>query len=150
MITDAMKTLIERNTIALVATVTPEGRPAVSPKGTSVVLSEVQIAFSDIRSPGTARNLRHHSGVELNFIDVFLRQCCRLSGTATYLENGQARFQELLPRFGKWPTLAERMRGIVVVDIEKAQLLRSPIYDLGATEDELKAQWLRYYAEQHG
>ena len=40
-----MVKLIEENTIGLVATVTPDGFPAVSPKATMIVLDGTHIAF---------------------------------------------------------------------------------------------------------
>ena len=150
MITARMRRLIEENTIGFVATVTPDGAPSVSPKGTTVVLDDAHVAFADIRSPQTVRNIRANPAVELNFIDVFRRQACRLKGCAAYHPHGEARFEELLPHFQKWETLVDRMRGFVVVDVVKAEIVLSPIYDLGGTEDELKAQWLARYNELHG
>ena len=150
MITSEMKSLIEENTIGLVATVAPDGSPAVSPKGTTVVLDERTIAFSDIRSPQTVRNIQHNPAVELNFIDVFRRKACRIKGRAVYAEKGSARYQELLPHFAKWETFAGRMRGFVVVDVEKAQILLSPAYDDGTQEATLTAQWLKTYTERFG
>jgi uncharacterized protein len=149
MITQAMRALIEENTLAFVATVTPDGAPAVSPKGTTVVLDERTIAFSDIRSPQTVRNIRHNPAVELNFIDVFRRQACRLKGRAEYVERGSARYQALQPHFAHF-MLAARMRGFVVVTIEKAQIILSPVYDDGATESDLRKQWLKTFTDRHG
>ena len=114
MITRTMRQLIEENTIALVATVTPDGAPAVSPKGTTVILDERTIAFGDIRSPQTVRNIRNNPAVELNFIDVFRRQACRLKGRGEYVERGSPRFEAFLPHFARY-TLVPRMRGFVVV-----------------------------------
>ncbi len=145
MITAEMRRIVEENTIGLVATVTPDGAPAVSPKGTMVVLDETRIAFSDIRSPQTARNIGINPAVELNFIDVFRRKACRLKGKASYLPQGDAGYDELLPHFQKWDTLVGRMRGFVVVEVTRAEVLSSPIYDVGATEADLKAQWLAHY-----
>ena len=71
MITSEMRTLICENTIGLVATVTPGGKPAVSPKATSVVLSPSEIAFLDIRSPKTRQNIKANPNVELNYVDVY-------------------------------------------------------------------------------
>ena len=85
MLTSEMRTLICENTIGLVATVTPEGKPAVSPKATSVVLSPSEIAFLDIRSPKTRQNIKANPNVELNYVDVFRRKACRLTGVATYV-----------------------------------------------------------------
>ena len=45
MLTRTMVKLIEENTIGLVATVTPDGFPAVSPKATMIVLDVTHIAF---------------------------------------------------------------------------------------------------------
>ena len=69
MLTSEMRTLICENTIGLVATVTPEGKPAVSPKATSVVLSPSDIAFLDIRSPKTRQNIKANPNM------TFIRGC---------------------------------------------------------------------------
>lgn len=148
MITPEIRNLIERNTIGFVATITPEGRPAVSPTGTTIVLSETSIVFSDIRSPGTARNIQHSPFVELNFIDVLSRKGCRVGGVAAYVAKSDSQFADYQRHFQKWPTLVERMRGFVVVTVESAQMLRSPVYDLGAIESDLIAHWRQYYTEQ--
>jgi uncharacterized protein len=57
MITAEMRPLIERNPIGLVATVTPDGKTAICPKGTTVVVDAATIVFGDIRSPNTIRNI---------------------------------------------------------------------------------------------
>ena len=67
MITDVMRQIIEDNTIGLVATVTPDGSPAVSPKATMVILDAKTIAFSDLRSPQTVRNIRHNPNVAFHW-----------------------------------------------------------------------------------
>ena len=55
MLTPEMKTLIEENTLGLVATVTPDGKPAVSPKATTVVLSpnEIAVSYTHLTLPTT-------------------------------------------------------------------------------------------------
>jgi uncharacterized protein len=145
MLTDVMKRIIRENTIGLVATVTPEGGPAVSPKATMVVIDDTHIAFSDIRSPKTARNVKANPAVELNFIDVFRRQACRVTGTATYHVKGEAGFKALNHHFAPWDYLADRVRGYFVVEVTKAQHILSPAYDAGADEETLKEEWLEKY-----
>jgi len=146
MITSEMRTLIERNTIGFVATVTPDGAPAVSPKGTSVVLDETTLLFSNIRSPGTVRNIRANPAVEINFLDVLSRKACRITGRAAYFPHGEAGFAEYLPHFSRWESLVPMMRGIVRVDVSAAHIIRSPVYDLGAVEAEVIAQWRAHFA----
>jgi uncharacterized protein len=145
MLTDVMQRIIKENTIGLVATVTPDGAPAVSPKATVVILDNTHIAFSDIRSPQTARNIKANPAVELNFIDVFRRQACRVKGTAVYHAKGDAGFDALSHHFTPWDYLADKIRGYFVVKVTKAQHILSPAYDAGADEDALKEEWLGKY-----
>lgn len=145
MITLEMRQLIERNTVAFVATVTPQGKPAVSPKGTTVVIDETTIAMGDLRSPGTVRNITANPAVEINFLDVLSRKAVRLAGTARYVRGTADEFARLLPRFDRWNALAPRLRGMLVVDITSTQLILSPMYDVGAEEDELRMQWRWFY-----
>ncbi|MBM85498.1 MAG: pyridoxamine 5'-phosphate oxidase [Rhodospirillaceae bacterium] len=147
MLTDVMKRLIRENTIALVATVTPEGAPAVSPKATVAILDDSHLAFCDLRSPNTTRNIRVNPAVELNFIDVFRRQACRITGTASYASKSEAWFDDLRIHFKSWDYLSDRMRGIVVIEITRAEHILSPAYDVGAKEEELKADWLAKYTD---
>ncbi len=145
MITPEMQQLVERNTVGFVATVTPDGKPAVSPKGTCVVIDGKTIAFGEIRSPGTMRNIARNPAVEINFLDVLSRKAVRLSGTARHVARGAGEFEALLPRFGAWSALVPRLRGIVVVDVSAARLVTSPVYDIGATEEELRTRWRAHY-----
>ena len=102
MLTRTMVKLIEENTIGLVATVTPDGFPAVSPKATMIVLDDTHIAFFDIKSPKTKRNIEFNPSVELNFIDVFRRQACRIRGNASYIAHDDAEFGSLSENFKTW------------------------------------------------
>jgi len=68
------------------------------------------IAFGEIRSPGTIRNLRANPRIEVNFVDVFVRKGFRFAGTATVPERGQADFEILLPKLCS--ALAHRIRAI--------------------------------------
>ena len=145
MLTDVMKRIIQENTIGLVATVTPDGAPAVSPKATMVILDDNHIAFSDIRSPQTARNVKANPAVELNFIDVFRRQACRVKGSAVYHTKGDAGFEALKHHFAPWDYLADSIRGYFVVEVTKAQHILSPAYDAGADEETMKMEWLERY-----
>jgi len=145
MITPEMRNLIESNTVGFVATVTPEGRPAVSPKGTSVVLDEKTVAFGDLRSPGTARNLATNPAIEINYLDVLTRKAVRLSGTARHVGRDTDEFVRLLPNFRVWSTLVPRLRGVFVVEVGAAQIVLSPVYDIGAREDQLRRHWSAHY-----
>src|SRR3974390_3085035 len=98
MLTHDMKRVIEEQRLGFVATAALDGTPNVSPKGTFVVLDDRTIAFGEIRSPGTIRNLRENPRIEVNFVDVFVRKGYRFSGMASVVERGDAGFDALLPK----------------------------------------------------
>ncbi len=150
MLTQEMRELIMNNTVGCVATVTPDGRPAVSPKATFIVIDEKTLAFSDIRSPGTVRNIAGKPSVEVNFVDVFRRKACRISGRASYALIGDVKEAVLASFTEKWPDLVRLMKGIVTIDIADAAILTSPSYDAGAEEADLIEHWLQTYANLFG
>ena len=78
MLTPDMQRIVEEQRLGFVATVAPDGTPNVSPKGTFIVLDTKTIAFDEIRSPATIRNLRANPRVEVNFVDPFVRKGYRL------------------------------------------------------------------------
>ena len=148
MISDTVKNLIATFPLGFVATVTPDGRPAVSPKGTFLVLDDTTIAFGEIRSPGTLRNLAQQPDVEVNFVDVFTRKGARIRGRADLVERGSERFAAVLPRFADvWAGLADRINTIVTISVSEVKPLTTPPYDDGATEDEMIALYKSKYAE---
>ena len=150
MLTKQMIQLIETYTIGCVATVRPDGAPAVSPKATFLVLDDHTIAFANIRSPGTVENLRGHPEVEVNFIDAFARIGCRVRGATNYILDDEIN-SELRALFkDKWPDLYELIQGVVIIEVTEAEVLSSPSYDVGAVTNQLTEQWLRRYATALG
>lgn len=139
MLTPDMKRVIEEQRLGFVATAAVDGTPNLSPKGTFAVLDDRTIAFGEIRSPGTIRNLRANPRIEVNFVDAFVRKGYRFSGTATVVERGEAAFDTLLPNLRS--ALAHRIRAIVMIAVSKALPLTSPAYDDGKTEPELRRAW---------
>jgi hypothetical protein len=70
-LTDEMKEMVERLRLCYVATVTPDGKPNLSPKGSLKVWDDETVVFADIASPGTIRNLRSNPFIEINLVDPF-------------------------------------------------------------------------------
>ena len=139
MLTPDMKRIIEEQRLGFVATADLEGTPNVSPKGTFIVVNDQTIAFGEIRSPGTMRNLRANPRIEVNFVDPFVRKGYRFAGTATVVERGDSTFDTLLSNFRS--PLAPRMRAIVTITVTKALPLMSPAYDDGTMEPEIRRSW---------
>jgi hypothetical protein len=130
--------------LGFVATVCPDGTPNLSPKGTTAVWDDDHLVFADLRSPGTVENLRANAGVEINVVDRLVRKGYRFKGTGTVHTDGDV-FERGVRFYEARGTVRarERIRGIVVVAVERAEAVTSPAYDVGATEAELRAQHLR-------
>ena len=143
MLTPDMRRVIEQQRLGFVATAAPDGTPNVSPKGTFVVLDDRTIAFGEIRSPATMRNLRANPRIEVNFVDPFVRKGYRFAGMATVVERGEPGFDTLLPNLRS--ALAHRIRAIVTIAVTKALPLISPAYDQGTTEPELRRAWTTHF-----
>jgi len=139
LLTPDMKRIIEEQRLGFVATASLDGMPNVSPKGTFAVLDDRTIAFGEIRSPGTIRNLKANPRIEVNFVDAFVRKGYRFTGMATVVERGEPAFDTLLPNLRS--ALAHRIRAIVTIAVTKALPLTSPAYDEGKTEAELRRAW---------
>ncbi len=148
MLSAAMKDLIATFPLGFVATITPDGAPAVSPKGTFLLLDHQRIAYSDIRSPGTRRNLTANPAVEVNFIDPFRRIAVRASGMAALHPKGSEWFSAHHPQWlDVFGDLARRISCLVEIRLNSAQIIWTPPYDDGVTEDEMIALYKTKFAE---
>ena len=140
-----MKRLVREQKLGFVATVSPDGTPNLSPKGTVTVWDDDHLVFADIRSPNTVRNLRSNPAVEINVVDPVVRKGYRFKGSGRVLSDGPL-FDDILAFFEKEFEIArERINAIVLVAVEQARELVSPAYDLGLSESEVRARWERYW-----
>jgi predicted pyridoxine 5'-phosphate oxidase superfamily flavin-nucleotide-binding protein len=142
-LTDDMKRVVEAE-LGFIATVCPDGTPNLSPKGTTTVWDDDHLVFADIHSPGTVANLRHNPSIEINVVDQLVRKGYRFKGTAVVHTEGDV-FEQGVQFYEERGTAKarERIRSIVVVEVERALPVISPAYDLGLTEDELRQIFLR-------
>jgi len=140
MLNEEMKTLIRNHPAGMVATLNKDGAPVVSPKATFVIIDDQTLAFGNLRSPGTLANLRGNSAVEVCFIDVVTRKAVRVTGTGTNLPKSKAD-ADLVEAFEKpWGIYIDHMASFVRIEVSKAEMIISPGYDLGFSEEELVDQ----------
>jgi predicted pyridoxine 5'-phosphate oxidase superfamily flavin-nucleotide-binding protein len=145
-----MQRMIREQRLGFIATVTPDGRPNLSPKGTTRLWDDERLFFADIASPGTVANLSTNPHVEVNVVDPIVRKGFRFKGIATVYPHGDEYERGLaMMRAQGSTTQRERVRSIVVIDVTDAAELISPAYDDGATEAEIGTRWLDYYTERH-
>ena len=141
-LTPAAVDVIETWRLGFVATVSGDGLPNLSPKGTFIVVDGETIAFAEMRSPATVANLGRNPELEVNFVDILSRRGIRIRGRAELLPRGQAPFGRLMPRFAEhWEDLSDMFNLFVRIPVREVRPLVSPIYEAGGEEAALRAYW---------
>jgi len=83
LITEEMAEVVSSVRLAYVATVNADGTPNLSPKGSLKVVDANHLAFANMASPGTVRNIEKGGPIEINVVDVLRRRGFRFKGQAT-------------------------------------------------------------------
>jgi uncharacterized protein len=143
-----MQRVVLEQRLGFVATVTPDGRPNLSPKGTTTVFDDGHLMFADIASPGTVENLASNSNVEINVVDPIVRKGYRFKGTGAVYTTGEMFDRGLAVLRERGSTTArDRIHSIVIVEVTDAAPIVSPAYDDGTSEETIAARWLQHYRE---
>jgi len=142
-ITSEIKIFLNSQKLGFVATVSSDGKPNISPKGTIIPWSDDLLAFADIRSPDTMMNLQNNPFVEINVIDPLSRKGYLFTGTAKIIKDTPL-YVEILNHY-RTNGIQSSINSIVLVSILSISAVTSPLYDLGKTEEELKLKWKKYF-----
>ena len=143
-ISEEIKNFVNSQKLGYVATVSNDGTPNLSPKGTIVVMNESTLVFADIRSPQTIQNLQNNPSVEINVVDPFQRLGYRFKGECKIINEGPE-FDKILDYYAN-VGIKSKINSVVIVDVESMSEVTSPSYDLGVTKDELVSKWKKYYS----
>lgn len=144
-LTEPVITFVRRQRLGYVASVTADGLPKVSPKGSLTVWDDDHLVFADIESPNTVRNLASNPNTEVNVVDPFSRRGYRFIGKATVLHGGPQYFQ-VLEKYKAEGSDIRRVRSVVLVKVSQVTPLLSPTYTAGFSEEEVRRLWEEYYA----
>ena len=144
MITEKIGKFVSQQKLGFVATVSPNGTPNLSPKGTISVLDENTLVFANIRSPQTIENLEKNPSIEINIVDPFSRRGYRFKGIAKIISDGEE-YNKILLSY-KQNGIQTTIKSIVMVNVKQILEVTSPLYDVGYTEEELKIKWKKYYS----
>ena len=144
-LSEAMQRLVREQRLGYIATVSEDGTPNVSPKGSLTVLDPSNLVFADVESPHTVRNIERNPRVEVNVVDPLVRKGYRFRGKATVLHSGVS-FWNVLEMYRAEGADVRRIRSVVLIEVESAAPLISPIYLVGEhQEEDIRALWLEYY-----
>ena len=137
-IPEEVKKFLNSQKLGYVATISDDNTPNLSPKGTIIPWND-QLAFADIRSPNTMKNLEKNSNLEINVVDPISRKGFRFKGTGQIIKEGTT-YEDILEHY-RQNGVKSPIGGIVLVDVVEYSEVISPLYDLGVTEDEMKEKW---------
>ena len=140
---DEIRNFVNFQKLGYVATVSSDGSPNLSPKGTIVILDDSRLVFANIRSPQTVENLTKNPSIEINVIDPFSRMGYRFKGMANILSDGDD-FKKFLDYFKK-KGIKSKISDIIVVNVKSFSKVTSPSYDLGLKKNDLVEKWKQYY-----
>ena len=143
LITSEIKEFLEQQKLGFVATVSVDGTPNISPKGTIIGWTSELLAFANIRSPDTVNNLKNNPNVEINVIDPLLRRGYLFKGMARILNDGQM-YNEIL-EFYRNKGIKSIIHEVVLVNVSDVSVVTSPLYDMGISEQEIKSKWKKYF-----
>ncbi len=143
MITQQIKDFLNLQKLGYVATVSFDGTPNISPKGTIIGWTSEMLAFADIRSPDTLKNLQSNPNVEINVIDPLLRKGYLFQGKARIIDNGDL-YEEILNHY-RTNGIKSPINSIVLVDVSGVSEVTSPLYDMGISEPDIKSKWKEHF-----
>ena len=141
-----MRAVIRSAHLCFAATVTPDGRPNVSPKGTIRIWDDEHLFFLDLASPGTRANLRVNPSMELNVVDQLSRRGYRFSGTATLHVSGDV-FEKAVASVLAEEGVTYPVAAVVMLEVDKCAPLLSPGYWHVAGENAMREAWRGRRAE---
>ncbi len=141
-----MRRVIDEQRLGYVASVSPDGTPNLSPKGTTAVWDDSHLVFAHIHSNQTVANIEAGNAiVEINIVDPIKRRGYRFKGPATVHRDGPS-FEAGLRFYRQRSGLDQRrIQAIVIIDVEQTAPLTSPAYDDGSTEADVEERSLAMY-----
>jgi predicted pyridoxine 5'-phosphate oxidase superfamily flavin-nucleotide-binding protein len=137
---------VRHERLGYIATVSPDGTPNLSPKGSLTVWDDRRIMFADIESPHTIRNLDSNPKVEVNVVNPFTRRGYRFRGLGTVLRSGSD-YWKAVDHYKNEGADIRRIRAIVLIDVQEVGPLLSPVYLLGLNEADVRRLWEEYHVK---
>ena len=136
---DEIKNFVNYQKLGYVATISSDGTPNLSPKGTIAILDDSRLVFANIRSPQTIENLSQNPSTEINIVDPFSRMGYRFKGLASIISSGDD-FEKILDYFNK-KGIKSKISHFIVIDVKSYSEVTSPSYDLGQKKEDFVKKW---------
>lgn len=147
-LSEEIKEFVRHQRLGYVASVSPDGAPNLSPKGSLTVWDDSHLIFADIESPHTIRNFGSNPKTEVNVVDPFTRRGYRFRGTAKVLRSGEE-YWKAVEHYKAEGSDIRRIRAIVLIELLDVVVLASPVYLLGLNEADVRRLWEEYHVKSH-
>jgi len=141
-----VEAVVAAQRLCFAATVTPDGKPNLSPKGTIRILDATHLFFLDIASPVTVRNLRSNPAIEINVIDQLSRRGYRFRGSAS-LHSGDDIHQRAVAQIAAEEGTTYHADNVVLIEVEEILPVWSPGYDHIPDEGAMRELWAERRAQ---
>ena len=142
-ISSKIKSFLNSQKLGYVATVSSDGKPNISPKGTIISWTSDLLVFANIRSPDTMSNLRINPSMEINVIDPLSRKGYLFIGTGKIIKDTPL-FDEIVTYYRN-SGIQSPINSVVLVTVSSVSEVTSPLYDLGKSESEIILRWKKYF-----
>jgi hypothetical protein len=150
MFDEDMKRIVAETILCYVATTNEDGSPNLSPKSSLRVHDDMHLIFANMASPGTVRNLKRDSRIELNCVDIFGRRGYRFVGRATVHSGDDPIYLALKKDVATEHGDAIPVFDAVMIEVLEVKPVISPAYTFidGVTEEALRGAYLEKYGVQ--
>ncbi|MGA8542075.1 MAG: pyridoxamine 5'-phosphate oxidase family protein [Thermoplasmata archaeon] len=145
-LTKEMRQIVREQRLGSIATVTPQGLPSIAPNGSLALLEDETVVLADVSSPRTVANIASNPCVEVLVVDPFKRKGVRMAGTATVVPKN-ANYWKMLEMYRAEGSDISRIKTVVAIVIHRAEIIKSPVYSTGITEEELTRLWQEYFTK---
>ena len=126
-ISSEIKNFLNSQKLGYVATVSSDGKPNISPKGTIISWASDLLVFANIRSPDTMSNLITNSSMEINVIDPLSRKGYLFIGTGKIIKDTPL-FDEIVTYYRN-SGIQSPINSVVLVTVSSVSEVTSPLYD---------------------
>ena len=147
MITDKIKSYIDRSVLCWLATSSKDNQPNVSPKEVFTCVDNETLIIANIASPGSAENVQQNANVAVSFVDVFVQKGYQLKGKCKLIERSDSDYKKLASPLEKITKGIYPFESIFRIKVEEVKEIKAPGYFVfpDKTEDDMIEEALKTY-----
>ena len=146
-LTEEIKTSIDKCILCWLATSSKENVPNVSPKEMFTYFDDESLLIANIASPQSVKNIYENPKVCVSFVDILIQKGYQLHGSAQIISRENDAYKELLDRIHSLSEERFPIKSIIKISIEKAKIILAPSYVLypqTSEENQIKKAILAY------